>query len=83
MSFVFPTLLIALEVAHFVEEAVAILLLCPVPKEGDFDTDAVCRAPVELTKLTAGVRKGEGDFGELVTKDGRVKLVKPVLQLSF
>ena len=63
------------------QEAVAVLLLRPVPKQGDFDADTTPRPPIELTELVAGVRKGKGDFGELVVKDGSVELVKPSLQL--
>lgn len=81
VTFPHPTLLIAVEVTHFVQEAVAVLLLRPVPKQGDFDADTTLRPPIELTELAAGVRKGKGDFGKLVVKDGSVELVKPSLQL--
>jgi len=73
--------MIAIEVAHFVEQAVAVLLFGAVIVEGNLDTHTSGRAPIELTELAICVVELDGDFGELAFKDGLVELVKPSLHL--
>lgn len=76
-----PTLMVAIEVAHFVQEAVAVLLLRAVVEQGDGDARSLADAPMERTKLTAGIVERDGNSGELVGKNGGVELLEPLVHL--
>jgi hypothetical protein len=80
VTFVTPALMIAIEVAHFVEQAVAILLFGAVIVEGNLDADT-SNAPVKLAELAKGIVELDGDFGEFAFENGVVELVKPILHL--
>lgn len=79
---VVPTLMVAIEVAHFVQEAVAVLLLRAVIEQGDGDFLTIPNAPMERTKLTAGIVERDGNEGELIGENGGVELLEPLVHLG-
>ena len=52
MPLVNPTLAVAIEVAHFVEDGIAEVISGSVIVTADFDSDATPVTPVELAELT-------------------------------
>ena len=77
-----PTLVVAVQVAHLVEQAVAVLLLVPIPKEGNLDADAPAVPPIELPELATSVVESDFDGREFVAENLLVELLEPSLHLS-
>ena len=71
--------IVAPNVAHFVEKGVAIALLVAVIEIGNLDSVAQT-PPLSLTESTAGVGKDKGNFRHIKLKDLAVELVVPILK---
>jgi hypothetical protein len=76
-----PPLIEAIEMAHFVEQAIAILLFGAVVEKGDFDTNTTS-PPIELTELAIGIVELDWNKGEFSVKHFFVELVKPFVHLD-
>ena len=74
-------LVVAIEVAHLVQEGVPILFLVPIPEQGNLDAYTTSRPPIELPQLTTGVRESNFDGREFVAENFLVELIEPSLHL--
>jgi hypothetical protein len=79
--FISPPLIVAIEVAHFVEQAITILLFSAVLEKGDFDADTT-RTPVELAELAIGIVELDWHTREFVLKDNAVEFIEPIKHLG-
>jgi hypothetical protein len=77
-----PSSTVAVQVAHLVQESVAVLVLRSIPKQGNLDTNATTTAPKELPQLTASVIENNTNTRQFAVEDLRVELVEPSLNLS-
>lgn len=79
---VVPTLMVAIEMTHFVQEAVAVLVFRAVIEQGDGDFLTAPNAPTERTELTAGIVERDGNNGEFVGENDGVELLEPLVHLG-
>ena len=82
MTLTNPTLVVAVQVAHFVEQAVAELVFRSIPEQGNLNANPTTITPVELTEHTARVVERNLHFRKGIVENGVVELVKPNVHLS-